>query len=306
MGPAGHVTRVCPWLLRIAAGRTAARPRPGSCRRATLIDMLPRARDDGGDGALRGRRARRSAHSASPAMHNAAFAALGHRRRLRAARDAPTPPSSSRVADALGVARRERDGAAQARRCSTRGVAVDDAVAARSARVNTLRRARDGLGRPQLRRRRVPRAARASRLSAGRAARGRARRRRRGARGGLGAARAGRAASRSAPAGRTRPRALAGDFGVGPTPWPPAPGWDLLVNTTPVGTWPAVDDVAARRARTCRAGSSTTSSTTRARRRCCEWARAAGAETIGGLEMLVAQARAPVRVVDRPCRRRRP
>lgn len=36
---------------------------------------------------------------------------------------------------------------------------------------------------------------------------------------------------------------LAGELGVGAGPWPPEPGsWDLLVNTTPSGTFPHVDD----------------------------------------------------------------
>ena len=87
------------------------------------------------------------------------------------------------------------------------------------------------------------------------------------------------------------------------------------------GDWPAdlgvdVGDVAARRragtcwstprpsargptptrrrsaASRCGAGSSTTWSTTRRRRGCCAWRAAAGAETIGGLDMLVGQAQA--------------
>ena len=53
--------------------------------------------------------------------------------------------------------------------------------------------------------------------------------------------------------------------------WPPPPGsWDLLVNTTPVGTAPHVDDTPLDgRRRSPAAGSSTTSSTTPAARACC-------------------------------------
>jgi shikimate 5-dehydrogenase len=86
-----------------------------------------------------------------------------------------------------------------------------------------------------------------------------------------------------------RARALQGEFGVDVIDWPPTPGWDLLVNTTPVGTWPATDDapIGAELVR----GACVydliynPEETTMLR-----WAREAGAETIGGLEMLVSQA----------------
>ena len=69
--------------------------------------------------------------------------------------------------------------------------------------------------------------------------------------------------------------------------------WDLLVNATPVGTAPTSTR---RRCRTTipftAAASSTTSSTTRRRRGCSTDAARAGCRTIGGLDMLVAQAQA--------------
>ncbi len=100
---------------------------------------------------------------------------------------------------------------------------------------------------------------------------------------------------------------------VGVGTWPPASGWDVLVNATPVGTWPNVDAMPAPvngrpgalvydlvynppETALMRAG------------------RAAGLETIGGLEMLVNQAclqsqwwtgvEAPAAVMDRAARAR--
>ena len=202
------------------------------------------------------------------------------------------------VADAFGVAGASvtaplKRGAARARR--RRSTSSSSAIGA----INTLRRGARRLGRRatstspdswrrSTRRARSLRGTRAVVLGAGGAARAAV----------LGAASARRArrgrARRAEQRGARSPRSSASDAAA----WPPEPGWDLLVNTTPVGTWPHVDDVAARRATLVRGGSSTTWSTTRSRRRCCEWARAAGAETIGGLEMLVAQACRAVRMVD--------
>jgi 3-dehydroquinate dehydratase / shikimate dehydrogenase len=84
-------------------------------------------------------------------------------------------------------------------------------------------------------------------------------------------------------------RVLANEFGTDLGPWPPEPGWNLLVNTTPVGTWPASSDMPI--------------DATAVRGDCVydliynptetallHAARASGAETIGGLEMLVGQA----------------
>jgi shikimate dehydrogenase len=87
-----------------------------------------------------------------------------------------------------------------------------------------------------------------------------------------------------------RGQALAGEVGVGATTWPPPPGWDLLVNTTPVGTWPNVDEApiapdAVRGAAVYDLIYNPRETTL------LRWAREAGAETIDGLEMLVGQAR---------------
>ncbi len=83
---------------------------------------------------------------------------------------------------------------------------------------------------------------------------------------------------------------LAHELGAEVAPWPPAPGWDLLVNTTPVGTWPQTDRAPLERAsvqgRAVYDLIYNPEETT-----LLPWARAAGAKTIGGLEMLVGQAR---------------
>jgi shikimate 5-dehydrogenase len=86
-----------------------------------------------------------------------------------------------------------------------------------------------------------------------------------------------------------RAAALAAETGAVVSPWPPAPGWDLLVNTTPVGTWPRVDEAAIHQGDV-RGGAVYDLVYNPPETRLLEWARAAGAETIGGLDMLVSQA----------------
>jgi shikimate dehydrogenase len=86
-----------------------------------------------------------------------------------------------------------------------------------------------------------------------------------------------------------RAHALAAEFGVETMAWPPEAGWDLLVNTTPVGTWPRVaeaplDDVHVRGA--CVYDLIYNPPETKLLRS----ARQAGVDAIGGLDMLVSQA----------------
>jgi 3-dehydroquinate dehydratase/shikimate dehydrogenase len=84
-------------------------------------------------------------------------------------------------------------------------------------------------------------------------------------------------------------QALADEFGIATAAWPPAPGWDLLVNTTPVGTWPHVEalpiPVESVRGRMVYDLIYNPTETALLRA-----ARSSGAETMGGLEMLVGQA----------------
>jgi 3-dehydroquinate dehydratase/shikimate dehydrogenase len=86
-----------------------------------------------------------------------------------------------------------------------------------------------------------------------------------------------------------RSEAVARELGAARSAWPPAPGWDLLVNTTPVGTWPNVEESPLDREHLHGAMvyDLIYNPEETALLRC---ARLAGAETIGGLEMLVGQA----------------
>jgi shikimate dehydrogenase len=83
--------------------------------------------------------------------------------------------------------------------------------------------------------------------------------------------------------------ALAGEFSIAAEPWPPAKGWDLLVNTTPVGTWPVTDRAPLDR-ELVEGGAVYDLIYNPEETTLLSWAAAAGAETIGGLEMLVGQA----------------
>jgi 3-dehydroquinate dehydratase/shikimate dehydrogenase len=87
-------------------------------------------------------------------------------------------------------------------------------------------------------------------------------------------------------------RALASEFGAEAIDWPPTAGWDLLVNTTPVGMWPNAGDAPIDLEP---AGSLDGKLVydlvyNPVETRLLKAARAAGAETIGGLEMLIGQA----------------
>lgn len=175
-------------------------------------------------------------HSLSPAMHNAAFRARGVNA-VYIPLEAASFDDFTEFADALDLrgASVTAPFKLDARRCA----ATVDAVAARVGAVNTLRR-RDGvwegcntdlagfmapLGARNLRGRR------AAILGAG------------------GAARSVASALQHAGAAVTvhgrrleEARALASSLGVRAAAWPPsADSWDVLVNATPVGTAPAVD-----------------------------------------------------------------
>ena len=83
-----------------------------------------------------------------------------------------------------------------------------------------------------------------------------------------------------------RARVFAGAMGVEAGAWPPAGGWDVLVNATPVGTWPNVDASPLSRDALC--GRLVYDLVYNPQETALlKSARAAGIETIGGLEMLV-------------------
>ena len=305
MGPAGVVTRVWPaWLgSRWTYGGSAA---PGQLATKELIDTYrvrqttSRTRTFGLTGAPLG-------HSASPAMHNAAFAALGWDAvyvplETRDAEDFQTMADAIKLEGASVTAPLKEPLFVQAD--ATDGPAGDVRA------INTLRRRRGrwegrnfdvgGFLTP-LTRRRVPLSGRrAVVVGAGGAARA--------------AAWALRGAGAIVEISARRPeraRLLASALGASTGTWPPAPGWDLLVNATPVGTWPNVEESPIASAHL---GGHLVydlvynpSETALLR-----MARAAGLETIGGLEMLVAQAclqcewwtggPAPASVMDRAAR----
>lgn len=89
---------------------------------------------------------------------------------------------------------------------------------------------------------------------------------------------------------RERATALAREWDVAAGPFPPEPGsWDLLVNTTPVGTWPNVAELPIPAAAAC--GPLVYDLIYNPRETALlKAASASGARTIGGLDMLVAQA----------------
>jgi 3-dehydroquinate dehydratase/shikimate dehydrogenase len=236
MGAGGTITRVCPWLfgsIWTYAGAVA----PGQIDVATSIERY-RVRETSASTKLFALTGAPLGHSASPAMFNAAFAALG----LDAVYvpiEAPAPAEFLRAAEAFGI-----EGASVTaplkRGWESAGLRVD-ALAARVGAVNTLKRKATGWeGRnfdvagflaPLERRARSLRGIRAVVLGAGGAARAAAH-----ALTSVGATVAISARRQEAAT------ALAAALGVLTTPWPPAPPWDLLVNATPAGTYPRVHE----------------------------------------------------------------
>jgi shikimate dehydrogenase len=225
------------------------------------------------------------AHSASPAMHNPAFAALG----LDAVYltfETDDADDFLRLAEAFGIA-----GASVTAPLKpsvfARVASVDDLTRDIGA-LNTVRRRDEGWEgcnfdvagflSPLEERGRSLKGARAVVLGAGGSARTAIwALRSKGAAVSVSARRADRAA------------ALASEFEIDVLPWPPAPGWDLLVNTTPVGTWPSTGEAPIAR-ELVRGGCVYDLIYNPAETTLLQWAREAGAETIGGLEMLVSQA----------------
>ena len=284
MGPRGQLTRMVPALfgsLWAYAGDAA----PGQLPSRTLIDTY-RVRHTRATSDLYAVLGAPLGHSASPAMHNAALADLGL--------DAVYVPIETSSADEV---------AALARALPLRGASVTaplkqalleradcvSDVARQIGAANTLRWTPRGLEgenfdaagfmAPLDRRGLRVHGQRAVVLGAGGAARAAAwALRAHGARVEICARRAEQASE------------IASALHVATGVWPPGPGWDLLVNATPVGTWPRVDESPlpqdAVHGRIVYDLVYNPPDTLLLRR-----ARAAGAEVIGGLEMLIAQAR---------------
>jgi 3-dehydroquinate dehydratase/shikimate dehydrogenase len=283
MGAAGEITRVCPWMFGSCWTYSGASA-PGQLGIADLLDSLRVERASAATQiyAVTGVPL---AHSASPAMHNAALGALGldgiYVRLETADIDELLDVASALDVAGISVTAPIKPAAfARARHLDPLGASIGA--------INTLRRGADGWEgrnydvagflRP-LEQRAVPLdGRRAVVLGAG------------------GAARTVVWALRSKGTHVTvtarreeRARALATEFGVETTAWPPEAGWDLLVNTTPVGTWPKVTESPLDEEHV---------------RGACVYdliynppetklltsARAGGADTVGGLDMLVSQA----------------
>ena len=284
MGPAGVVTRILPDRFGSAWTYAGDDWAPGQLAVGRLRDDFQLGRVSEA-AALYGVVARPSGHSVSPAMHNAAFRAAGV--------DAVYVPFEAASADDFleFAAAMDVCGASITLPFKVdllRRVAADD-LARRVGAVNTLVRDRSGAWRgtntdvagllAPLDGRIGLEGARAAILGAGGAARSAA----------IALSDAGARVvlhARRLDAARE----VASDVGVGYAAMPPDPGsWDLLVNATPVGLAPRIDETPWPEARF--DGRLVydliyNPQETRLLRE----ARAAGCATLGGLDMLVAQA----------------
>jgi 3-dehydroquinate dehydratase/shikimate dehydrogenase len=233
-------------------------------------------------------------HSLSPAMHNAAFAALGL--------DAAYVPCETSdfddflvFADAIDL--RGCSVTAPFKRAAFAAAAPRSALAARIGVANTLRRRRngweacntdvDGFLAPLRARRSLERIT-ASVVGGGGAARA------------VVAGLVDEGVDVTVHARRREQAETLATLGARVGGWPPpADGWDVLVNTTPVGTWPDVDALpvpaaalgGSPRADGARSGRLVYDLVTNPQEtRLLREAQAQGHETIPGVEMLVAQA----------------
>lgn len=284
MGVFGRITRVLPsrfgscWTFGGAAA-------PGQFS----VDELSRqfhVRDVSADTEVYGVTGRPLDHSASPAMHNAAFQAMG-RDAVYVPLEAVSVDDARVVAEALGL-RGLSVTAPFKRGWPLREAEYDDEASRRLGTINTLKRTDAGwLGRnvdgdgfldPLDARGVALRGSRVVVLGAGGAARAVARALlTRGARVALSA--------RRPAAAETLAAALDAEVAA----WPPRGQWDMLVNATPVGTWPdeaaapvTFGDLAAAVVYDLVYNPEDTA--------LIRAARAAGAQVIGGLGMLVGQA----------------
>ena len=284
MGSAGLLTRTFPALFGSRWTYTGSAA-PGQLSSRELISTY-RVRQTTPSTQLYALLGAPLGHSASPAMHNAAF--------VEAGLDALYVPLESNNADEVTMLAgqlklRGASVTAPLKQAVVNPTTCVSDVARQIGAVNTLRWTSRGLEAenfdvagflsPLDRRDFRLRGKRAVVLGAGGAARAAAwALRAHGGRVAISARRSERAAEAAAA------------MHVGTVPWPPAADWDVLVNATPLGTWPGVEtsplppelvkgelvyDMVYN-----------PPDTTLMR-----YARAAGAATIGGLDMLIAQAR---------------
>jgi 3-dehydroquinate dehydratase / shikimate dehydrogenase len=283
MGFPGVLSRVCPAAFG-SAWTYCGTAAPGQTSFEDLSKIY-RVREQTPRTRVFGLTGKPLAHSASPAMHNAAFSALGI--------DAVYVPIETddaadllEVADTFGI-----DGvsvtAPLKRSWGPLGVEIDVRGSDIGA-VNTLRRHEgrwtatnfdaDGFLAPLSGRGIELKACRAVVIGAGGAARA-----------AVWALTRQRARVEISARRHAEAAALAKSLGVAVGSWPPAPDWDLLVNATPVGTWPEID--AAPIPRAALSGKVVYDLVYHPRRtQLLTWAQEAGAATIEGLDMLVAQA----------------
>jgi 3-dehydroquinate dehydratase / shikimate dehydrogenase len=282
MGAAGQLSRVWPAGFSSAwtYGGSAA---PGQIPAQDLVDIY-RVRQVTSASAVYAVGGSPLAHSASPAMHNAAFRAAGI--------DAVYVPLETddagellSVAGAIDV--RGASITAPLKQTLATRIAVVTGLASELGALNTLKRTDGGWEGDNfdpagflepLDRHGSLRGWRAVVLGAGGAARAAA-----------WALRVHGVAVEICARRKEQAAAAARDLGVRAVSWPPEAGWDLLVNATPVGTWPAVDESPLPSARL-RGRLVYDLVYNPAETALMRQAREAGIDAIGGLEMLVGQA----------------
>lgn len=286
MGEAGHLTRMVPSRFGSAwtyGGSTA----PGQIATARLAHLY-RVREVHAGTALYGVAGAPIAHSASPAMHNAAFRAAG----LDAVYVpvlAATVEDAARLVRGLGFAGLSITAPLKVGWTAHAGVVTDDEESRALGVVNTVKVGADGVVRARnfdiagfmgaLEARGLEVAGRrVVVLGAGGAASATA----------WALARAGAEVTVSARRVEEAER-VARTHGVSATAWPPEGRWDLVVNTTPVGTWPDVG-AAPVDAGLVRAAVAYDLIYNPSETRWLTEAAAEGAQVIGGLDMLVGQA----------------
>lgn len=284
MGESGVATRVLGARVRnewTYAGQAVA---PGQLSLAEMSEVFPQGAVSASP-RLFGVVGRPIGHSVSPAIHNAALRAAGIDAcylplaaadfdDFRAFADAMRLEGASVTAPfkraALDVAVEREDLAARVGAANTLARRDDGRWRARNTDVAGFLRPLEGIALP---------GTRVAVIGAGGAARA------------VLAGLAGLAGSVTVHARRVdAARGLAGEFGARATALPPLPGaWDVLVNTTPVGTWPD-EDATPLSADLLDGGLVYDLVYNPPRTRLLREAAERGCRTIGGLEMLVAQA----------------